>query len=276
MPPSMDTYDEPRTSRLFDLLKAVEVANKPKEASCSRRDTLHETSDSRCSQPLVAHDQELVQRQRRRKPPTSHLMHLLKAVEVVHEMKDAANTLHETSDAHLVAHDEVLVQSRRKPRTSRRFEASGHTILTSEQPEGAESGGDFAGLSAHPLSTQAEEGAATQSCLPTCGEAVSRDAAAAGLHADQEQEPSSVSTSPSLLLLLLTKSKCEGDEGAPVFLEEDGARPRKLPTSGSDHPVAQRQDEKKRSNDALRGLPSYCGWRYAFGESFGGFMDATA
>jgi len=268
MPPSKDTaYDEPRNSRLVELLKAVKVANETKEASSSSRsgdttpcastsgtlpqsrDTLHETSDS---PRLVAHDQELVQC--RHKPPTSLLIHLLKAVEVVHEVKDAApglhNTLHETSDSHLVAHDDLLVW--RKPHTglliqllnpveiapgrrgtrhgTSRFVASGHTILNSELParnhsevpgggsevpeganyelpDGAESGGDSAGLSAHPLSMQTEEGAERKETVEDGTEAKAEEG---------------------------TESKSDGDEGAPVFME------------------------KKRPHD----LPSYCGWRY--------------
>ena len=256
MPHSQDTaYDEPRTSGLFELLKAVEIVGVTKEASSSRRDTPHETSDSQClvahdqelvqcrrkpltTQRLVAHDQELVQC--RRKPPTSVLMHLLKAVEVVHEMKDAApglhNTLHETSDSHLVAHDNVLVQSRRKPHTglrtqplapgrrgtrhgtssSRRSVASGHTMLNAEEPEGAESGGDFAGLCAHPLSVQTKE-------------------------ATEAKE----GTAPT--------SKSDGDENAPV-----------LERKCSSDVFSGKPASKASSKDALRGRPSYCGWSYAF------------
>jgi len=240
--PRLDiSYDQPRTSRLFELLKAVEVADVTKEVSSSRRDTPHETSDSQClvahdqelvqcrrkpltTQRLAAHDQELVQCQR--KPPTSVLMHLLKAVEVVHEMKDAApglrNTLHETSDSHLVAHDDVLVQSWRKPHTghgtssSRRFVASGHTMLNSEEPEGAVSGGDFAGLCAHPLSVQTKEATeAKEGMVPT--------------------------------------SKSDGDENAPV-----------LERNRSIDAFSGKPASKASSKDALRGRPSYCGWSYAF------------
>jgi hypothetical protein len=51
---------------------------------------------------------------------------LLKAVEVAHEIEEAAperhGSWHETRDSQrLVAHDQVLVQGRRKPRTSLRI-----------------------------------------------------------------------------------------------------------------------------------------------------------
>jgi len=248
MPPSKDTaYDEPRTRRLFELLKAVEVANETKDASSSRHDTLPETSDSHLAAPgrrdsqhgtcdsqrLVAHDQELVQC--RRKPPTRRLIHLLEAVEVVHEMIPGLhNTLHETSDSHLVAHDDELVRSWRTPHTglliqplipvgiapgrrgtrhgTSRVVASGHIILNSELPEVAESGGDFAGLSAHPLSMQPEEGTERKETVEEATETKAEE----GMETKET-------------------SKSDGDEGAPVCLE------------------------KKHSHDTVRGHPSYCG-----------------
>jgi hypothetical protein len=74
-------------------------------------------------------------------------------VEVAHEMKDAASG--RRGDSHLLAtHDDVLVQCRRKRRTSlltqplgtsdsHRLVGNGHTILDFELPEGAEERGNF-------------------------------------------------------------------------------------------------------------------------------------
>jgi len=118
-------------------------------------------------------------------PHASLLIQLLKAVKVAHEVEEAAPgrrfTQHGTSDSHrLVAHDDVLVQSWRKPyrslptlkavdvaqetqeaapgrrfsrgtqhgtRDSHRLVASDHTILNMhssvELPEGAEECGTF-------------------------------------------------------------------------------------------------------------------------------------
>jgi len=116
------------------------------------------------------------------KPHASLLIQLLKAVKVAHEMEEAAPghhfTQHGTSDSpRLVTHDNVLVQSWRKPHRrllirkavdvaqeieeaaqgrrgtqhgtsdSHRIVASGHTILNMhssvELPEGAEERGTF-------------------------------------------------------------------------------------------------------------------------------------
>ena len=71
--------------------------------------------------PGILGESQLVRCQR--KPTTSRLIHILKAVEVVQEVQGAApgrqDTMHETSDSHrLEAHDDVLVQSWRKPHTS--------------------------------------------------------------------------------------------------------------------------------------------------------------
>ena len=235
MPPPNDAAcDEPRTSHL-ELLKAVKVAHE-KNAAPGRRDSQHGTCDS---QRLVAHDQELVQRWR--KPTTSRLLHFLKAVEVAHEVKDASpgrqDTMHETSDSHrLDAHDELLVQSWRTPRTSvltrpldavevahgirhgtsdaPRLVASSHTILNPELLEGADDRGHFAGLSAHPLSVQKEV-----------------TVAKAGTEAT---------------------SKSDGDENAPGLERK---------RSNDAFPV--KPAGKASSKDALRGN-SYCGWSYAF------------
>ncbi|KAJ1466854.1 hypothetical protein T484DRAFT_1922003 [Baffinella frigidus] len=102
--PMMPAKNEPHTS-LFQLLKAVEVANEIEEAAPARRD----------SQPLVAHDHVLVQC---REAHTSSLIHLqlLKAVEVAHEIEEAA--VRRGDSEPLVAHDHVLVQRRRKQRGS--------------------------------------------------------------------------------------------------------------------------------------------------------------
>ena len=232
MPPSEGAAcDEPRTSH-FALLKAVEVVHE-KDAAPGRPDSQHGTCDS---QGLVAHDQELVRC--RRKPTTSRLIHLLKAVEVVHEVQDAApsrqDTMHETSDSHrLEAHDDVLVQSRRKPHTSlltQTLDAAevargtrhgtsdshhlmSHTILNyPDVLEFAAERGRFAGLSAHPLSVQTKE--ATEAKEAT--------------------------------------SKSDGDEEAPVLVRERSS----FLTDGP--------PGKASSKDALRGFPSYCGWSYAF------------
>ena len=232
MPPSKDAAcDKPRTSH-FEVLQAVAVAHKMKDAAPNRSDSQHGTCDS---QRLVAHDQELV---RRRKPTTSRLIHLLKSVEVAHEVKDAApgrqDTTHETSESHrLVAHDDVLVQLWRKPHTSlltqpldtvevargtlhrtgdsHRLVPSGHTILNfPEVLEGADERGHFADLSARPLSVQTEEATAAT-------------------------------------------NKNDGDEKAPVMKRRSSI------DAFSGKPAG-----KASSKDALRGSPSYCGWGYAF------------
>ncbi|KAJ1481490.1 hypothetical protein T484DRAFT_2022284 [Baffinella frigidus] len=102
-------YDEPHTS-LHKLLQAVKIAREPDEAALGR----HGTSDAHA---LVAHDNVLAQC--RRKPRTSVHIQLLPDVEDGREIEEAAprrgGTLHRTSDSHrLVAHDHVLVQSRRE------------------------------------------------------------------------------------------------------------------------------------------------------------------
>jgi len=246
MPPSKDAAcDEPRTSH-FELLKAVEVAHEMKDAAPGRRDSQHGTCDS---QRLVAHDQELVQC--RRKPTTSRLIHLLKAVEVAREVQDAApgrqDTMHETSDSHrLVAHDDVLVQSWSKPHTSllaqsldavevargtrhgtrdsHRLVASGHTILNfPEVLEGAEDRGHFAGLSAHPLSPS------------------STSSVVAGFVGGD--------TPAAMFSSVQTKGAAEA-KGAPYAIGTKGR--------------TRLQESKASSKDALRGFSSYCGWSYAF------------
>jgi len=81
---------------------------------CHEIKARHGTSDAH---RLVAHDHVLVQCHR--EPHTSLRIHPLKAVEVAHEIEEAApginSTRHGTSDSHgIVAHDHVLVQFRRE------------------------------------------------------------------------------------------------------------------------------------------------------------------
>jgi hypothetical protein len=62
-------------------------------------------------------DSQLPLTQGLRKPHTSRLIELLKAVEVAHETQQAADTRHGTSNSQrLVAHDHVLVQRQREHR----------------------------------------------------------------------------------------------------------------------------------------------------------------
>ena len=106
-------YDESARSLHIQLIMAVAVANEKEEAAPSRHGTQHGTSDS---QRLVAHDRMIVQR---RREPHKSFSQLIKAVAVAHEIVEAPPSCHGTSHGMsdsqvLVAHDQVLVQRRRK------------------------------------------------------------------------------------------------------------------------------------------------------------------